>query len=289
VAAVQIKVTLNVYTGTEDPTWTISGDAAVALAASLPADLNGDVPRPIPWYKLGYRGFEVSLTDDNGRERSFAVYNNAAIERTLLASAGNLSAQLIGHVFEETVRLQKLTSIPEGRPRDMMPPLPPTAPCDLPVRGPDNVTTFDPQHENCGFFVTHCTQNNCYNYGNDIVTDTFAQPGRGSGQKWSYNTCDDIKASAIRDGLVWAGTTLPTANPAIGHYVALLIWPQTNFHWIRFDSVPLGFWSHKPGQTPVRNVDGNGHKITDPSKSDFSPWTQFCGYMTTVPSTAKIG
>ena len=38
-------------------------------------------------------------------------------------------------------------------------------------------------------------------------------------------------------GLVWAGTTLPKEQPSKGHYVAMLIWPQTNFHWIRMDDV----------------------------------------------------
>jgi hypothetical protein len=273
--------------GDVDPSWTVTGSAAEALLSVIPSDLTGDVQRPIPWYRLGYRGFEVEVLESGILVRSFAVYNNIAAERALLAS-GNwvVPAGVIGHVLNETVRLQKASENVDPHPMDMMPP---TAPCDLPVRGPDNGTIYDPQRENCGFFTSHCTANNCYNYGNDIVTDTFAQPGRGSGQKWSSNTCDDIRASATRDGLVWAGTNLPTDNPTKGHYVALLIWPNTNFHWIRFDSVPHGFWSHKPGQTPVRNVDGNGQKITDPSKSDFSPWTQFCGYMTTIPSVVKIG
>lgn len=30
--------------------------------------------------------------------------------------------------------------------------------------------------------------------------------------------------------------------------------------------------------------DNKGRKIHDPSKSDFSPWSQFCGYMHVVPS-----
>ncbi|CAK9074092.1 Insoluble matrix shell protein 1 (IMSP1) (Fragment) [Durusdinium trenchii] len=87
------------------------------------------------------------------------------------------------------------------------------------------------------------------------------------------------------DGLQWAGTTLPTAAPKRGHYVALFIWPDTNFHWIRMDRT--GYWSHKPGGTPVRNTDNKGQKIHDPSKSDFSPWTQFCGYMHVIPSAVS--
>ena len=95
-----------------------------------------------------------------------------------------------------------------------------------------------------------------------------------------------MRASAERDGLVWIGETLPEEQPEEGHYVALLIWPNSNFHWIRKDK--NNYWSHKPGGTSVRNVDNNGEKITDPSKSDFSPWTDFCGYMQTIPSKVTI-
>ncbi|CAF4317737.1 unnamed protein product, partial [Adineta steineri] len=49
-----------------------------------------------------------------------------------------------------------------------------------------------------------------------------------------------------------------------------------------------GYWSHKPGGTPVRNKDNRDLPITDPSKSDFSPWTQFCSYYVAQPSILKI-
>jgi hypothetical protein len=241
---------------------------------------------------MGYRGFEVEVTEDD-TVRVFEIYNSNVAELALLRSANmTLPLTVVSHVHEETVRLTKMVGESDGKPLDAMPTMDreDNGACDLPVRGPDNGTIYAPQTENCGFFTSHCSQNNCYNYGNDIVTNTFAQPGRGSGQKWTSNTCEDIKASAIRDGLVWVGTQLPTVNPPKGHYLALLIWPQTNFHWIRLDSQPQGgWWSHKPGGTPVRNTDNNGKKISDPSKQDFSPWSQFCGYMTTVPSTAQIG
>eukprot|EP00658_Telonema_sp_P-2_P021237 TRINITY_DN18447_c0_g2_i1.p2 TRINITY_DN18447_c0_g2~~TRINITY_DN18447_c0_g2_i1.p2 ORF type:complete len:140 (-),score=20.17 TRINITY_DN18447_c0_g2_i1:216-635(-) len=123
-------------------------------------------------------------------------------------------------------------------------------------------------------------------YGTDIATNTFAQPGQGSGQKWAANTCEDVKQAATRDGLEWHGTSLPSGEGPSGHYVALLIWPDTNFHWIRRDAG--GKWSHKPGGTAVRNVDNNQKEITDPSKSNFSPWTQFCGYMHVVPSNVTV-
>lgn len=47
------------------------------------------------------------------------------------------------------------------------------------------------------------------------------------------NTCADMGNASIRDGLVYNGTKLPTTPPEYGHFAALLIWPDTNFHWIR--------------------------------------------------------
>ena len=72
------------------------------------------------------------------------------------------------------------------------------------------------------------------------MTNTFAQPGRGSGQcskssrPCMKNTCDDVRKGAESDGLTWVGTELPTSLPSDGHYVSLHIWPpESNFHWIR--------------------------------------------------------
>lgn len=132
------------------------------------------------------------------------------------------------------------------------------------VVGPDTVPVYDPATDDQGYFVSHQTLNNCYNYANDIVTDTFAQPGRGGGHKWTSDTCSNINASAQVDGLTWVGTKLPTAPPAKGHHVGMWIWPNTNFHWCRHDTNKL--WSHKPGQTPVMDVDNNGNPITNPAK-----------------------
>eukprot|EP00913_Durusdinium_trenchii_P004938 g4585.t1 len=152
--------------------------------------------------------------------------------------------------------------------------------------GPDSVPIYDPQKlgrecqlralplrarkDDAGCFVTHQSENNCYNYATDISTET------------RQKSCEEaVRVAAESDGLQWAGTTLPTAAPKRGHYVALFIWPDTNFHWIRMDRT--GYWSHKPGGTP----DNKGQKIHDPSKSDFSPWTQFCGYMHVIPSAVS--
>jgi hypothetical protein len=274
-----IQVTLNLGGGAPDPQWTIIGDTADRIMALLPQVPPTNVMRPIPWYRMGYRGFEAVVDGT-----VYEIYNNPLLETALLLSGfAHVNDAILDHVKAEVMRVSMLSS-EEKAPRNQST----GAVCNPPVRGSDDSTVYNPQTDCDGCFVSHVSENNCYNYGNDVATNTFAQPGRGSGQKWKVNTCDDMRASAIRDGLSWNGTVLPTQNPPKGHYLALLIWPGTNFHWIRFDSVPAGKWSHKAGGTPVKNVDNRNLPITDPSKSDFAPWTQFCGYMIGVPSKVNI-
>eukprot|EP01084_Bolivina_argentea_P155345 270716_1 len=182
--------------------------------------------------------------------------------------------------------------------------------CTAPIIGPDYWTGIDynVQKDDCGFFTgQHQGDNNCYAYSTDIATNTFPQPGRGSGQKWSFNTCPDMINAAERDGLTYIGMDIADLHvgPTNGHYVALYIWPNTNFHWARMDyngtyhhninneSIPRR-WSHKPGGTEVQIVDNNGDCIGDiapcvlPSKADLSPWSVFCGYMTAIPDQLTI-
>jgi hypothetical protein len=62
----------------------------------------------------------------------------------------------------------------------------------------------------------------------------------------------------------------PTTPPPHYYKAALLI-AKTNgmydYHFARMDS--NGFWSHKPGATPVSNVDASGNLITDAKTADW--------------------
>jgi hypothetical protein len=232
---------------------------------------------------LTLTGFSLAIDDQ-------LVYGNIAAElfllKTIPASVG-LSSAVIKHIlsrilaFKSDIETRHKFAAVTYRNESRL-----SADCNTVIKGPDTVPIYSPSTDNGGCFIEDEGQNNCYDYGTDVLTNTFAQPGRGSGAKWTSNTCEDITASAERDGLKWAGKTLPTAAPETGHYVALLIWPDTNFHWVRLDAG--GKWSHKPGGSPVRNVDDDGKEIVDPSLSNFSPWTNFCGYFVVVPSEIQI-
>jgi len=276
----EILVTMHVFSGTPDPVWTLSGNQENKARRFIKL-LNNEVNYEVPYYQMGYTGFTLSL-DNNAVE--FKVYGLNEFENFLLRTWPEHThfPHVISHVRDVMARRTLIKATNSNNPVTIK------GGCDIPVVGSDNITAYNPQTDCCGFFIKYQTANNCYDYGNDIVTNTFAQPGRGSGHRWDYDTCDSVKEAAERDGLVWIGTNLPTGNPPNGHYVSLHIWPSTNFHWLRKDTNIPTHWSHKPGGTPVRDVDNNGNKITDPSKADVSPWSQFCGYMIAIPSKVTI-
>ena len=63
-----------------------------------------------------------------------------------------------------------------------------------------------------------------------------------------------------------------------GTYKVALVACSDNFdyHWLRQDSD--GFWSHKPGTTPVRRCDDAGNLIIDPSNCTLKSYDLFLGY-----------
>lgn len=134
--------------------------------------------------------------------------------------------------------------------------------------------------------------NNCYNYGTNYRTDTFAQPGNATGQHWTSNAgCNlpapgiSAKMGAVSDGLI----DKPNHdNKCIspGHLVALVNAPDYDYHWYR--KGPNGRWSHKPGPGQATLLDSSGNPITDPRTADRTPYTNFCTFMQVIHGRFKI-
>lgn len=78
---------------------------------------------------------------------------------------------------------------------------------------------YDPKDDVQGHFVSHQTENNCYNYATTLPPTHPRSPAAAAGKKWSFDTCADINASAVRDGLEWVGMQMPAAPPAVGHHM----------------------------------------------------------------------
>lgn len=125
---------------------------------------------------------------------------------------------------------------------------------------------------------SHCPSNNCYNYASNSITDTFAQPGRGSGHEYQEITADAIHTAALSDG--YLDSKGDSAKKRVLH-VGYCIWPGTDYHWYRQTEPMDGEvrWTHKPGGTPARNYDDSGQYITDPSTCDRGPYTIWGGFM----------
>ncbi|XP_052764374.1 uncharacterized protein LOC128206139 isoform X1 [Mya arenaria] len=149
---------------------------------------------------------------------------------------------------------------------------------------PSGPTQFDPLKWNKYFVKDH---NNCYNYANNKITDTFAQPGRaGSCEIGTHPTGNDFKRAALCDGLKEILTPRDVPVPDSGwNLVALVFWPPKpgsmlfDFHWYRLDGNSR--WSHKPGRTVATNVDDSKKAIRDPRTADRGPYTEFVAFLET--------
>jgi len=131
--------------------------------------------------------------------------------------------------------------------------------------------------------------NNCYNYGCDIQTNTFAQPGKAHGVilNWpSDGNCRAVSAGAVADGLYRVNCDEGCGCSECQHQVALVIWPGVDYHWYRKDRD--GRWSHKMGGTPATNLDNSGNLITDPRTANRGNYTVFCGCFCVNKSTVVI-
>jgi hypothetical protein len=127
--------------------------------------------------------------------------------------------------------------------------------------------------------------NNCYNYGTNYRSDTYAQPGLANGAMYTSITCGQVLAGAVADALINA----PNANnkcPKEGHLVALVVGPGWDFHWYRKGR--NGRWTHKPGGTQATNRDNSGNIINDPRTADRGGYTDFCTFMIVMHGHVKI-
>lgn len=129
--------------------------------------------------------------------------------------------------------------------------------------------------------------NNCYNYGNNKRTDSFAQPGRRAGQQYAQINCTAVYQSALADGL-----SPVSASGNCGWWkdkVALVVDPDVDYHWYRRDHD--GMWTHKPGGTQATNLDNSGNPIGNPETADRCGdglcYSDFCGYMCSCSSRTE--
>lgn len=153
-----------------------------------------------------------------------------------------------------------------------------------------SIPPYSPAFWNDGGTVQY--HNNCYNYGNNKRTDTFAQPGRAAGAMYSMPiTCTDAYNAAVADGLVPvpASGNCPGGRDKVALVVAPCVAPGctapyyngNDFHWYRLGSDVM--WSHKPGGSQATNLDNSHNPISNPETANRCGgslcYSDFCGYL----------
>ncbi|HAU28947.1 MAG TPA: hypothetical protein DCW68_02410 [Rhodospirillaceae bacterium] len=126
--------------------------------------------------------------------------------------------------------------------------------------------------------------NNCFAYAmNDWrVSRENPQPGVASGQQYTYVRKQQIVEASVRDGLIWAENPAPKAG---SYLVALLVWNDRDYHWIRQDRD--GGWSHKSGPFSPKREDFFGAEIVLPHLSQWGQY-EFSGYLYVPKGGLKV-
>lgn len=287
------RIVLDIFSGRKNPEVIVTGEQERELLSRMRKGREL-VPRdrlPAPRSVLGYRGLLVEQLGRprHGLPRSFRIANgdligeglrhrarDGGLEEFICGSTGpfrplELGDDLPGVVRREIDRYYYLRKHWPRKPK----PWPRRNRCRCaPMYEPDWWNN-DPTRLSC---------NNCYNYATDYRTDNFAQPGYASGVSHSL-TCSTVTSAAVADGLI-NSSNAKNRCPVEGHLVAMVIWPGWDYHWYRKGR--NGYWSHKPGGTPVTNLDNSSALISDPRTADRGGYTQYCTFMVVMHGHIKL-
>ncbi len=294
-----VRITLDLFSGRPNPYIELDGDdAREALARMKPAAaLSKKAAAGAEPSILGYRGLIVEQIGRPSKTlpRTFRAVGGSLIGEGLAhrSSDENLEALVLKHVekiqgvkarrdFPKVLAdmIETSRTLSAERPADVVP---------FPRAGCECAPIYEPNWWNDGGQIQN--NNNCYNYAANYRTDTFAQPGRGTGQIYTSIACAPVRDASVRDALI----DTPKDNnkcPKRGHLVALVIAPDfegtgfPDFHWYR--KGPTGRWSHKPGGGQVTNLDNSGKVILDPRTADRGSYTDFCTFMVVMHGHIKL-
>jgi hypothetical protein len=207
-----LQITVDMFSGLPNPTWVAGPEEAQNLLQEMAKHRSAISAVHEGYQGLGYRGLIVeSLTDSFTSKydlpASFRIGNTGhpegleIAERILnsMRTAQALDGGLHGLVIQELQRLESRYEISAADPS-----VPAAAAGAAAVAAAQAVTCtvelapFDP-----GFWndPAHVQKNNCYNYGSNRRTDTFAQPGKATGHQATTMSCANVTAAALSDGL----------------------------------------------------------------------------------------
>jgi hypothetical protein len=305
-----LRVTVDIFSGRPNPTWVIDDDGEVQAVLREIATSPEAISQAAPDIEmLGYRGVSLELlTDDLEKEYDlparFVIANGTSGDES---KGREVATRLVENMLkfspqDETVAT--LTPQDEGLRRLILDELAsfPTAMAKAPsaiyLSEPDSLkpekkVTDQPEDAevaaaaicyyetgwfNPGFWNNDSyvrSNNNCYNYARNWKTNTFAQPGRASGDYPNPMECSAVRNAALSDGAHLRYHCFPNSERP-RWLMALVIWPDWDYHWYRKHRE--GFWGHKPGSTLAKNTDNSGLVIYDPRTCNRGGYTVFCAY-----------
>jgi hypothetical protein len=296
-----LRIEVDIFSGRPNPVWIVTDvDLANDFLGRVADATQATAKQGAGFIGLGFRELRVDVVADDeparGRlPKQFALASTAARD---LQSSGELARRLIEAMpIRSDVRLlqheltplttklrdlilERMTQFLADPPR----PRPPKPPVEPP--NPLRTTIKDSKCGNCEYEVSQFNpafwntpsvqpHNNCYNYGRNWRTDTFAQPGRAHGAQTGTMACSNVTSAAMADGLRKRCDCLPQSEYP-RRLMALVIDPGNDYHWYRHQRG--NFWGHKPGPTAARNVDNSNVVIANPETCNRGGYTDFCGY-----------
>lgn len=204
-------VTLEVFSGVPDPQWMIlrNNSKFQEIKKGLHRGRKY-APENAPG-KLGYEGFLVQEVKNGKKQSEVLIVGRGTVKLQLLllkSIPNGMISERIYNIVKKEIQGGKVAAVFDNTKKRSAPPYRP----------------WYWNHDN------HIERNNCYNYASTIRTDTFAQPGRGSGRPLPrLFKANDVRISATADGLRFkrAGNSMRApAGPE--HLVALVHYEGEN-------------------------------------------------------------
>lgn len=293
-----LKLTLDIFSGRENPHWILESGESAALLSEIADDQHVLDIEGRGYQGLGFRGLELEeLDDSSGGDFGLpamlriggggAEDARASLDLAKRLVEARLEERLIDDL-EEDFTAWALSEIELSQDH-----LSHRKRIDSVEEAPETVGGARGEETLEESFATRCQiekgsfnpgfwnhpsvvgRNNCYNYATNRRTNSFAQPGRASGRWPNPMQCNRVTMSSISDGAAPHGKCVPDSE-APRWLMALVVATGHDYHWYRLSRE--GFWGHKPGGTPARNSDNDGRLVIDPRTASRAPYSKFCGF-----------
>lgn len=296
-----IELRVLLFTGLANPSVILEGREAEALAAQLQRlqPLQARIQQE-PYPRLGYRGVEIIVRDDDRHIRSrTVVYYGAVFDPARVTLLDDRARVLEHQVFQRVAGtsfqgLEKLTWATVDQTGN-----------ETTIGGLESSPTASPSCENGPTtpaskpWAANMTLNNCYNYANDVLnTDDLASPampghlaGRGPGDRPTFKQL--VHGEVVSDDLVALGESVPAVCPSSGHHVIVVMMrdahrhtSQLDYHCVRLDK--NGHWSHFDASGMPRMTDDAGRQIDNITTAVFDGSPELIGVYMALADNPKI-